>query len=272
MYVFKPPFSKAAPLLAWLLAACLAGFPATAQASIATADASVSGTGSIEPYGDPFNEGLDSMQTPALGVYARGAHHGISPWSSLEYRGAVEFVIPTLPAGATLNSATLLVPMIAGSTNFGDFTIGIYGYAGNNAIDAADFSQTASLVGSQTWSPSGPITNASTMVSFVPSDISLDVTALVSSLVSNSDPYAGFLLASDSEPLGSLFAHLQSTITFAGAGYSLPPRLTLNFTPGGPINPRVPEATSVVAWLGLGSCGAAVALGRRRRPARGVVG
>ncbi len=100
-------------------------------------------------------------------------------WTS--FRTALEFDISSIPAGATINSATLTL-----SVGWVDGTrqIALHGYAGRGTIELVDFSRDG-LIGTTTLSPPGSQT------------VMFDVIQLIRGLAANHDAMAGFNIRED---------------------------------------------------------------------------
>jgi len=118
-------------------------------------------------------------------------------------RGAVEFVLAGIPAGAPITTATLFLTLIS-DLEAGD-AAQVNGYSGNGVIDLADLS-IVNPVGSFT----GPLPGGMTLA------VTIDP-AFVQSLVDAGDPFAGFAVWGIGTPGNSV------NFGFWGTSSLLPP-------------------------------------------------
>jgi hypothetical protein len=116
----------------------------------------------------PQDGAFDSITAPGLGCVNNNGY--------TSFRTAFEFSLSALPAGATINTATLTVSL----SNFeGQRAVEVHGYAGDGTVQLADFAVDG-LVGSASVDPSG-----TQLVNF-------DVTSFVADLVVRGETFAGF--------------------------------------------------------------------------------
>ena len=118
-----------------------------------------------------------------------------------EYRAAMEFDISGLPVGALVTSATLKLMSMDPNA-----TIGVYGYAGDGVVAAADLA----------------VDNWVLFFDHNPGLNVVDVTAFVQSLVSSSQNYAGFALREEATNHYALFMSVES---------NSPPELLIEYVP-----------------------------------------
>ncbi len=187
---------------------------------IATVDGAAASTDGVHYT---ITDGADSIFTQ------------MNPPANVYKRGVIEFKMDQMPAQADVTNAMLeldvnLFSHAAGST----CKLNVIGYAGNGTLEAADATQSGSIIGQ------GVIKNLGILA------ISLDPAAVES--IINSGAGLGLLLMPDT--LGDQVGWYASEALYA----DLKPTLTLDFTP-------VPEPRT----LGVLAMVAALALLRRRR-------
>jgi len=146
-------------------------------------------------------------------------------WTS--FRTAFEFDISTIPAGSTINAATLTMRV---SWVEGTRYIALHGYAADGAVQLADFSRNR-LADSIVLYPSG-----SQYVVF-------DVTEFIRSLISSAGAFAGFNVREDPA----------NTPNYTVLGFNMDatvPRLSVDFVPSG----LGGSVTSIIPARGVAIC------------------
>lgn len=152
----------------------------------------------------------------------------------------LEFTLPALLNGATINSAFLNIDWRGAGG--GTATWDIHSYVGDNAITVADFTPSGSVIGTTSQASPG-------------SDIALNITTTLQGYATGGTTMAGFLIrAPNTVASGELHsAFNSSTPNFP---FDFTPNLKIDFTAAA----AVPEPSSVLVLL-LTFCGFAA---RRR--------
>ncbi|MGV3485047.1 MAG: DNRLRE domain-containing protein [Planctomycetaceae bacterium] len=159
-----------------------------------------------------------------------------------EYRGALEFDISGVPAGQTIDSATLSLFARTGRPVGSEPNLQLHGYTGDGTISLADFTQNNLLM---EFTSVGDNTT-----------LNADVTSLIQSLYIGGNPFVGFnTRTTTSGGQVVLQAKESSTLTMPS------PQLSITYS-----------ATAVPEPSGLMACSAAFALIEwlRRRPTANV--
>lgn len=136
-------------------------------------------------------------------------------------RAGVEFALPDLPAGSTINSAVLSLGIQAVE---GPRSVQIHGYAGDGAIGLADFAQDG-LIGSGSVGPGGtaPMRGGLYLLEF-------DVTPLLEELWAAGGGFAGFNVRES--PANTFGYTVMFTSALTNPVCDCPLKLTIDFTPG----------------------------------------
>jgi hypothetical protein len=168
------------------------------------------------------------------------AYHG-TPTSYNDIRAALEFDMASIPAGSTINSATLKV-RDGGASDSHERTLQFNSYVGNGVLEFADFAVNNQI---------GPLYDP-----FGPDDHSgyynVPATSSIQSLIQSSSRYAGFMIRNIS----------QSQTAFKSSRTSSPadrPALVIDYT-------LVPEP-SAFGLIGTSALCLLALWHRRRRPA-----
>jgi len=190
-------------------------FPQNANAStIDPVDQKWVTTNGTTLYG-PFD--LSGVTPPSTAIFVGEDSSGAA--GTTEARGIAEFDIQTIASSSNvllvIENAGIPPAITGGCFSYSgcpEFTspFNVYGFTGNGAVDKSDFNQTSNFLGALSLPSVG-------------STVSLNVSALIASLIGGSNQYAGFVL--DATSNGGAF--LNATLEVEGSVVPLPAALPL---------------------------------------------
>ncbi len=162
-----------------------------------------------------------------------------------EQRFALEFDLSAIPAGATIEAASMSLSLANFEDNFGNgVPLEIHGYSGDGSVDTADFSVSNLIDGFTLPRPQSSV------------PMTRDVTSFLQQLVDSNQSFAGLMIRLPQGGLpGNYIGH--RLVFFYSSESGSPPRLDVSFTSA------VPEPSALLSTgLGLAILGG---VGRRRR-------
>jgi hypothetical protein len=193
--VAMPVIHKLTPLLSVPLLLCMHGLASGATVSLAAVAA---------------DRGIDTFPGDGVFDFLFANDNAITinagPSDAMDQsgeRGAVEFAVAGIPAGAMITSATLFLTL-ASDIEGGD-AAQVHGYSGNGVIDLADLS-----IVNPVGSFAGPLVTDTTLaVAIAP--------AFIQSLVDSNSGFAGFAVWGIGTPGNA------TIFTFWGTSFTVPP-------------------------------------------------